>query len=107
MSKRPRYETVPDWVPPFQRDREELYRIIFDHCDRHMCLLVTQQELVEPMSMGYQAISVVLKEFQELGLVLKEGKVFRLLYTPDQIPWGETFDNLRKQYRQSILRSSK
>lgn len=105
MAKRPRYETVPDWVFPTQRDREELYRIIYDHCDRHMILITTHQELQKPMDMGYQAISELFKEFQEMGLIVKEGKSFRLLYRPDQIPWGSVFDDLRKRYRQSILRS--
>ena len=92
-------------IPPKFRDREELYRIMWKFCDRHGVLTVTQQELQEPLKMSYQAISEVVSEFIGMGMIEKESKTFRLVYEPDQIPWGAKFDDLRRRYRDSILRS--
>jgi hypothetical protein len=39
-----------------------------------------------------------MKEFQEIGLVVKQKHEFLLRYPPDKIPWGETFDKFRSNY---------
>jgi len=88
--------------PKFQ-DRERFYRILYDHCDRNGVLLETQRAMVEPLGITYQGVSTIITEFVAMGIIEKKGHTFRCLYEPDQIPWGPTFNEHRRRYRDAVI----
>jgi len=94
-----------DWDPDRQQhnffDREQVYRTISEYCDRYGNLTVTQRELAPVIGCSYQALSEIFSEFIEMKMIEKRHKKFRLLYDPDDIPWGPTFNKLRDAYRKS------
>jgi len=90
---------------PLFHDREKVYRGMWEYCDRNGCLLTTQRDLAEPLGICYQAVCDIMGEFIGMGMVAKEGRTFRLIYKPEEIPWGEKFDEHRRKFRESVLRS--
>jgi len=93
------------WDPDRQQhnffDRETVYRTISEYCDRYGNLTITQRELAPHVGCSYQALSEIFSEFIELKMIEKRNKKFRLIYSPDDIPWGPTFNKLRDEYRKS------
>lgn len=72
-------------------DREQVYRQLWQRCDRLGMLKPTQQELAAQLELPYQRLSVIMKEFQEAGFVKKFRWKFQLK-DPDSLDWSRFRD---------------
>jgi len=78
--------------------REDLYRFLWNNRNNKNVVALSQGEVAANFGISYQRLSIVMKEFQEIGLVVRQKHEFLLRYPPDKIPWGETFDKFRSNY---------
>ena len=78
--------------------REHLYRFLWEHRNNKNVVSMPQGEVAKTFGISYQRLSIVMKEFQEIGLVSKQKHEFLLRYDPDKIPWGDKFDTFRANY---------
>lgn len=78
--------------------REKLYRFLWENRNNKNVVSMPQGDVAKEFGISYQRLSIVMKEFQEIGLISKSKHEFLLRYDPDKIPWGETFDKFRSGY---------
>lgn len=81
-------------------DREQLYRWLYDQCDPSNVIQISQGEVAKRYGISYQRLSIVMKEYQEMGMITKYGHQFTVAYHPDRIPWDK-YLVLRKKYVES------
>ena len=84
------------------RNREQIYRVLSSCTDSFGNLTKSQSELAELLEMSYQQISIVFREFVEMGMLKKNKHRFTVLYDPDDIPWSTDYKELRAKYIQEI-----
>jgi hypothetical protein len=82
----------------YMHSREDLYRFLWDNRDQKNVVAISQGDVAKRFGISYQRLSIVMTEFQDIGLVSKYKHQFLLRYDPDKIPWGEQFDNFRASY---------
>lgn len=68
-------------------DRERIYQKLWERCDRLGMLRPTQQELATELDIPYQRLSVIMKEFQDVGYVKKFRWKFQLK-NPEGLDWS-------------------
>jgi hypothetical protein len=78
--------------------REKLYRFLWEHRNSKNVVSLSQGDVAKEFGISYQRLSIVMKEFQEIGLIVKHKHEFLLRYSPDKIPWGQKFDTFRSSY---------
>jgi|688.fasta_scaffold652820_2 hypothetical protein len=78
--------------------REELYRFLWSNRNSNNIVNIPQGDVAKHFGISYQRLSIVMKEFQEIGLISKNKHDFLLRYDPDRIPWGKKFDKFRSHY---------
>ena len=81
-------------------DREKLYRFMWENTGASNKIEMKQQELAVAFGISYQRLSIVMKEYTDMGMISKNGHSFVLQYDPDQIPWDKYVD-LRHRYIRS------
>jgi hypothetical protein len=81
-------------------DREKLYRYLWDHTGANGAVSIPQGEVARDYGISYQHLSVIMKEFVDLGMIEKNKHQFVCLYDPNKIPWAK-FKDLRKRYVES------
>jgi len=79
-------------------NRETLYKFLWENRDQKNVISLSQGEVAEKFGISYQRLSIVMTEFQEMGLIGKYKHQFVLKYDPSKIPWGEEFDKFRSSY---------
>ena len=67
-------------------DREQIYRQLWEYADRLGMLTKTQQELAKILGIPYQRLSVICREFQDLGRMKKYRSRFQVV-DPDSLTW--------------------
>jgi hypothetical protein len=78
--------------------REELYRFLWNNRDHRGVVNMPQGDVAKEFGISYQRLSIVMKEFIEMGLVRKTRHQFVPAYPPDKIPWDGAYLDLRKRY---------
>lgn len=78
--------------------RENLYRFLWKNRNNKNVVDIAQGEVAKNFGISYQRLSIIMKEFQDIGLVVKQKHEFLLRYDPDKIPWGDKFDKFRASY---------
>lgn len=79
-------------------NREMVYRVLHSCSNRFGAIDRSQQEMADLLDISYQQLSIIYKEFIEMGMLEKDKHKFMVLYDPDKIPWGEKYDALRKKH---------
>lgn len=77
-------------------DREALYRFLHEHSDTSGIVTMKQGEVAAEFGISYQALSEVMHEFIDLGMIDKNGHKFMVVYDPDKIPWDKFREHRRK-----------
>jgi hypothetical protein len=78
--------------------RESLYRFLWDHRNQKNVVSLSQGEVAKEFGISYQRLSIVMREFLDMGIIVKHSHEFLLRYDPDKIPWGDKFDKFRNGY---------
>jgi len=84
-------------VMKHMHSRESLYRFLWNNTNNKNVVSMPQGDVAKTFGISYQRLSIVMKEFIDMGLIAKYKHEFLLRYDPDKIPWDE-FDKLRARY---------
>lgn len=84
------------------RARERLYRVLWTLTDRRGVVQRTQQEIAELMDLSYQQLSVIMREFVEMGMMHKDKHKWTVLHNPNKIPWATGYKEMRDRYIQEL-----
>ena len=68
------------------RDREAIYRALWNLTDRHGVIKLSQQETAKEIGFSYQRLSEIYLEFIHLGIMKKFAHRFQLK-DPDKYNW--------------------
>lgn len=79
-------------------NRELIYRVMWSCTDRFGVLQKSQGDVAKLIGIGYQQMSLIYSEFVGMGMLLKDGHKFTVVYDPNNISWGDKYVTARKKY---------